>query len=65
MPPPPPSPSHNRMVAAGVNSLGVALLARAVERAQPNANLFLSPASISSALALALAGAPPASETAR
>jgi len=53
------------MVAAGVNSLGVALLARAVERAQPNANLFLSPASISSALALALAGAPPASETAR
>jgi serine protease inhibitor len=58
-------PPHHRTTAAGVNALGTRLLVRLADRAPATGNVFLSPASIASALALALAGAPPESETAR
>ena len=64
-PPTPPIASQRIAAASGVNAFGAALLSRAVARAPPSTNLFLSPASIASALALALAGSPPESTTAR
>jgi serine protease inhibitor len=60
VPAPPP-----RTTASSVNAFGARLLARLADRAPATTNVFLSPASIASALALALAGSPPESETAR
>ena len=66
--PPPPAAAaasvSTRTAAAGVNALGISLISRLCDRAK-GTNAFVSPASIASALALALAGAPPQSETAR